>query len=139
MLLADRQKEGKYLLFGQFDFFPPKNMFLMTKFHFTIPLAVDTTGRLYDDFIRLIFLHSHREASVLANQLTEESDQFRFLSSCFSNLKGVVGLIMTKVSAMWVSIPLDLSSRSFIPLPRFSRSCRPTPILSPSLVLFRTP
>ena len=31
------------------------------------PLTVDTTGRLYDDFIRLLFLQSHREESVLAN------------------------------------------------------------------------
>ena len=39
-----------------------------------IPLVVDTTGRLYDDFIRLFFLHSHHEASVLANELSEESE-----------------------------------------------------------------
>ena len=30
-----------------------------------IPLVVDTTGRLYDEFIRLLFLDSHREGSVL--------------------------------------------------------------------------
>ena len=61
-----------------------------------IPLVVDTTGRLYEEFIRLLFLHTHREASVLANELPEESDQFRFLrTSCFANLMGTVGLIMT--------------------------------------------
>ena len=77
-----------------------------------IPLGVDTTGRMYDEFIRLLFLHTHRESSALANELPEESDQFRFLRvSCFSNLKGVVGLIMTKASVMRISIPLDLSSR----------------------------
>ena len=98
-----------------------------------IPLAVETTGHLYDEFIRLLFLHAHREASALANELTEESDQFHFLrASCFTNLKGAVGLIMTKASAMWISIPLDLSSRSSIPLPCF---IRPTPLLAPSLVL----
>jgi hypothetical protein len=102
-----------------------------------IPLTVDTTGRLYDDFIRLLFLDSHREASVLANELPEESDQFRFLRvSCFTNLKGLVGLNTTEVLGMWISIPLDLSSRSFIPIPRFIRSRRPTPILVPCLVLF---
>ena len=37
---------------------------------------------------------------------------------------------------MRISIPLDLSSRLFIPLPLFIRSRRPTPILTPSLVLF---
>ena len=102
-----------------------------------IPMAVDTTGSLYDDFVRLFFLYSHREGSVLANELPEESDQFRFLrASCFANLKGAVDLIMTKASAMWISIPLDLSSRTSIPFPRFIRSCHLTPFLVPSLVLF---
>ncbi len=98
---------------------------------------MDTTGRLYDEFIRLLFLQAHREASTFTNELPEESDQFRFLrSSCFVNLKGTVGLIMTKASAMQISIPLDLSSRLSIPLPRFIRSRRPTPLLASSLVLF---
>ena len=44
-----------------------------------IPLAVDTTGRLYEEFLLLLFLHAHREASALANELSEESDQLRFL------------------------------------------------------------
>ena len=102
-----------------------------------IPLAVDTTGHLYDDFIRLFFLHVQREESALVNELPEESDQFRFLRSvCFANLKGAVGLIMAKSSATRSSIPLDLSSRSFIPFPGFVRSCRPTPPLAPSLALF---
>ena len=95
-----------------------------------IPLAVDTTGRMYDEFILLLFLHAHREASALDNELPEESNKFRFLrASCFANLKDAVGLIMAKASAMRISIPLDLSSRSFIPLWCFIRSRRPTPIL----------
>ena len=74
-----------------------------------IPLSVDTTGRLYDEFIRLLFLQAHREASTFTNELPEESDQFRFLrSSCFADLKGAVGVIMTTVSAIRISIPLDL-------------------------------
>ena len=85
----------------------------------------------------LLFLHSHHETSDLDNELPEESDKFRFLHAlCFANLKGVVGLIIVKASALRISIPLDLSSRSFIPLPRFIRSRRPTPLLAPSLVLF---
>ena len=47
-----------------------------------LPLAVDTTDRLYDDFIRLFFLLVHRETSALTNELPEESDQFRLLSRC---------------------------------------------------------
>ncbi len=52
-----------------------------------LPVAVDTTGRFYDDFSRLLFLHVHREASVLTNEIPEESDQFRFPRvSCYTNI-----------------------------------------------------
>jgi hypothetical protein len=44
-----------------------------------MPVAVDTSGRIYDDFLRLLFLHAHREASALANDIPEESVHFRFL------------------------------------------------------------
>jgi hypothetical protein len=77
-----------------------------------LPAAVDTTGRLYDDFSRLLFLHAHREASALSNEILEESGQFRFLrAACYTNIKGSVGLILVKTSVMRISIPLDLSSR----------------------------
>jgi hypothetical protein len=33
------------------------------------PLSVDTLGRLYDDFIRLLVFQAHREASSLSNEL----------------------------------------------------------------------
>jgi hypothetical protein len=76
-------------------------------------------------------------ASALTNELSEESDQFRFLrAACLANIEGSVGLILAKASDMRISIPLDLSSRPFIPLPRFIRSRHPTPLLAPSLVLF---
>ena len=80
-----------------------------------MPVAVDTAGRIYEDFSRLLFLHAHREASALTNELPEESEQFRFLrAASFANIKGSVGLILAKASAMRISIPMDLSSRSFI-------------------------
>ena len=70
-----------------------------------MPVAVDTSGRIYDDFLRLLFLHAHREASVLANEIPEETDQFRFLrAACLDNIKGSVGLILAKTSAMRISI-----------------------------------
>jgi hypothetical protein len=51
----------------------------------TVP--VDTSGRVYYDFNRLLFLNTHPEASVLTNELPEESDQFRFLhATCLANL-----------------------------------------------------
>ena len=57
-----------------------------------MPLTVDTSGRLYDDFIRSFFLDVHRETSALTDELPEESNQFRFLCApCFANLKGSVG------------------------------------------------
>jgi hypothetical protein len=92
-----------------------------------MPLPVDTSGRIYDDFNRLLFPHVHRETSTLTNEIPEESGQFRFLhAACLVNIKGSVGLILVKTSVMRISIPLDLSSRSFIPLPCFLRSRHPT-------------
>jgi hypothetical protein len=65
-----------------------------------MPVAVDTSDRIYDDFLRLLFLHDHREASALANDIPEESGHFRFLrAACLANCtKGSVGLILAKAS-----------------------------------------
>jgi hypothetical protein len=61
-----------------------------------MPVAVDTSDRIYDDFLRLIFLHDHREASALGNDIPE-SGHFRFLhADCLVNIKGSVGLILEK-------------------------------------------
>jgi hypothetical protein len=66
-----------------------------------LPITVITSGRVYEDFARLFFLHAHREASILTGELPEESEQFRFLrDSRLSKLKGSVGLILAKTSAM---------------------------------------
>ncbi len=43
-------------------------------------VVVDTTGRIYEDFGRLLFLHVHRETSALPNEIPEESEQFRFFA-----------------------------------------------------------
>jgi hypothetical protein len=100
-----------------------------------LPVAVDTTGQLYDDFSRSLFLHAHREVSTLTNEIPEESDQFHFLrAACYVNIKGSVGLILVKASDMRISIPLDLSSRPFIPLSRFICRKHSLPLLAPSLV-----
>jgi hypothetical protein len=45
-----------------------------------MPVAVDTSVRIYDDLLRLLFLHAHREASVLANEIPEESVTFVFFA-----------------------------------------------------------
>ncbi len=38
-------------------------------------VTVNTSVRVYDDFNRLLLLHTHRESSDLTNELTFESDQ----------------------------------------------------------------
>jgi hypothetical protein len=64
-----------------------------------LPVAVSTSGRVYDAFVRLIFLHTHREASILTGESPEESDQFRFFRAThLTQLKGSVGLILAKAS-----------------------------------------
>ena len=102
-----------------------------------LSVVVNTSGRIYEDFVRQLFLHVHREANILAGELHKESDQFRFLRTApLATLKGTVGLILAKTSAMRVTIPIDLSTRPFIPLPHFFNSRRPAPRLNPSIVIF---
>jgi hypothetical protein len=36
-----------------------------------MPLSVDTSGRIYDDFSRLLFLHANREASAVTDEIPE--------------------------------------------------------------------
>jgi hypothetical protein len=70
-------------------------------------------------------------ASILTGELPEESAQFRFfLTSRLAHLKGSVGLIVAKDSRMRVTIPIDLSTRAFIPLPRFFNSRREPHLLT---------
>ena len=92
-------------------------------------LYLSTSGRINEEFLRLLFLHVNREVSTLYGELPEESDQFRFIRApCLDNLKGSLGLMLGKVSVMRITIPLDLSTRSFIPLPRLIRTRNTTPL-----------
>jgi hypothetical protein len=69
-------------------------------------------------YSRLLFLHSHREASDLANELPEESDQFRFLrAACLGNLRirweislMVVPMCERRVNLLVCSLPLHRHS-----------------------------
>ena len=45
-------------------------------------LPVTQNVRIYGDFVRLHFLHAHREASVLARELPSESDQLSLSARC---------------------------------------------------------
>ena len=94
-----------------------------------MPVPVNTSGysgHLFGDFLCYLFFHAHREASALTGELSKKSDQFRFLHTvCLANLKGSAGFILAKTSVMRVTIPLDVSTYSFIPLPRFFPSSYP--------------
>ena len=74
----------------------------------------------------MMFLQSDRQASLIAGEIPKESEQFRFIrANCQTNLKASVSLIMTKASAMRVTIPLDLSTKAYIPRMRgFPRARR---------------
>ena len=99
-------------------------------------VSASTSGRINEEFLHLLFLYVHRDSSDLTGELSEESAQFRFIrASCLTNLKGSIGLMLTKGSVMRVTIPLDLSTRSFIPLPRFIHTRTTTSFLTPSIVL----
>ena len=59
-----------------------------------MPVAASTSGRINEEFLRLLFLHANREASALAGELPEESAQFRFIrAACLANLKCSIGLM----------------------------------------------
>ncbi len=83
-----------------------------------------------------MFLYGHPEDSVFAGEfpvIWSVSFPVRYLSD---NLKDSVGLILVKTSTTRVTILIDLSTRSWIPLPRFFYSRRSPPLITSSLVLF---
>ena len=97
----------------------------------TVPSS--TSGRINEEFLRLLFLHDHRDTSTLTGELLEESAQFCFVrASCLVNLKGSIGLMLAEASA---TIPLDLSTRSFIPLSYFIHTRTTSSLLTPCIVL----
>jgi len=81
-----------------------------------LPVAASTSGRINEETISLLFLHANREASALAGEVPEESAQFRFIrAACLADLGGSLGLMLPKTAAMRLTIPLDLSTKRFIP------------------------
>ena len=100
-----------------------------------LPVAASTSGRINEETLSLLFLHANREVSALAGEVPEEFAQFRFIrAACLANLKGSLGLMLAKAAAMRLTIPLDLSTKPFIPLLRFIRTRVSTPLLTPSCV-----
>ena len=83
---------------AQCIFYPFIGFITQHRFTVTLFLSLDFTF-FYSPENKHTFLPFDHGASSLTNELVEESEPFRFLkSSCFVNLKGVVGLIMGKIS-----------------------------------------
>ncbi len=80
-----------------------------------MPTVAGTTGRLHSDFIRLLFLQTHREtdhffasSGVQSPQSNLGSSYFHFRRTSFSCLlKSKCGNILTKVSVLRVNLNLD--------------------------------
>jgi hypothetical protein len=72
-----------------------------------------TSGRLHSEFVRLLFLQSHRETdlffAVSGVQLSQtQRGQFHFRRATFSQeLKRKVGLTLAKASALRINLNLD--------------------------------
>ena len=78
-----------------------------------MPAIGGTTGRLHSEFIRLLFLQSHRETDRFFSTSGVPSAQhdrgfFHFLRAAFSSiLKAKCGNILAKASAFRVNLNLD--------------------------------
>jgi hypothetical protein len=78
-----------------------------------MPAIVSTSGRLHSEFVRTLFLQSHREtdrffaaSGVQLEQST--SGQFHFRRAAFTQqLKRRVGLTLTKVATLRITLNLD--------------------------------
>jgi hypothetical protein len=49
-----------------------------------LPLAVDTSGRLYDDFIRFLFLHAHRGETSTSGLMNCGRNRISFVQLSFA-------------------------------------------------------
>jgi hypothetical protein len=79
-----------------------------------MPDIASTSGRLHSEFVRLLFLQSHREtdrffaASGVQPVQTNPSDQVHFHRAAFASmLKSRVGNILAKVASLRINLNLD--------------------------------
>ena len=79
-----------------------------------MPAIAGTTGRLHSEFIRLLFLQSHREtdrffaASGVQSAQSTSGGFFHFRRAAFSSgLKSKVGLALAKAAALRIVLNLD--------------------------------
>ena len=80
-----------------------------------MPAIASTSGRLHSEFIRLLFLQTHREtdrffaaSGVQSAQSNLGSSYFHFHRAAFSSmLKSKCGLILAKAAALRINLNLD--------------------------------
>jgi hypothetical protein len=78
-----------------------------------MPTIASTSGRLHSEFVRLLFLQTHRETdrffATSGVQLAQtDRGMFQYLRAAFSDqLKSKVGLSLTKVTALRITLNLD--------------------------------
>ena len=78
-----------------------------------MPAITSTSGRLHSEFIRLLFLQTHRETdrffAASGVQLTQTNrGLFHYLRAAFSSmLKSRVGNILVKAAALRMNLNLD--------------------------------
>ena len=77
-------------------------------------VAVNTSSHLYDDFLCLLLLHAHREASALAGELPRNLISFVScaLPACLTLRDQFDFIQKPQQSAMRVTISIDLSTWS---------------------------
>ena len=103
---ADADKIRKYR--ADYNNNPPNVISFM-------PTITTTSGRLHSEFIRLLFLQSHREtdrfftaSGVQSAQSNLGSSYFHFRRAAFSSmLKSKCGLILVKAAALRINLHLD--------------------------------
>ncbi len=80
-----------------------------------MPAIASTSGRLHSEFIRLLFLQTHREtdrffaaSGVQSAQSNLGASYFHFRRAVFSNqLKSKCGLLLAKAAALRINLNLD--------------------------------
>jgi hypothetical protein len=88
------------------NFNPPRGVDFMT-------VIACTSGRLHSDFIRILFLQTHRETDrfyAASGVLSARSDRgfFHYLLTAFTSMfKSRVGNILVKTAALRININLD--------------------------------
>ncbi len=78
-----------------------------------MPTITSTSGRLHSEFMRILFLHDHRETDLFfasSGVLSSQSDRgfFHYHHTVFSSmLKSTVGNILAKTTALRINLNLD--------------------------------